>query len=115
MANREFKTITERKLVCKALRTPSNARWSQRRFLLAAARPGATEVPCTMLMAEEAAEASPRTGSPTGAALGQIHAEVTRQGIREGESQLDPFCPGGQASAAVLEAHQPRLPHSFLL
>lgn len=80
MANREFKTITERKLVCKALRTPSNARWSQRRFLLAAVRPGATEVPCTVLMAEEAAEVSPRTGSPTGAALGQIQVEVTRQG-----------------------------------
>jgi len=31
MANREFKTITERKLVCKASRTPSNARWSQQR------------------------------------------------------------------------------------
>lgn len=31
MANREFKTIREKKLVCKALQTPSNARWSQQR------------------------------------------------------------------------------------
>lgn len=115
MANREFKTITERKLVCKALRTPSNARWSQRRFLLAAARPGAAEVPRTALMVEEAAEVSPRTGSPTRAALGQIHGEVTRRGIRERESQLVPLCPRGQASAAALEAHQAHLPHSFLL
>lgn len=57
-ANGEFETITERKSVCKALRTPSDARCSPRRFLLR--QPG-PEVPPVLL----AAHGWPQDGSVT--------------------------------------------------
>lgn len=54
MANREFRTITERKLVCKALRTPSNAPRVSREIPVHCRK--ALGMVSAMLMAEAQAE-----------------------------------------------------------